>query len=151
MTPPGPPPKPTATKVLQGTFRRDRHGDGGVNYPTTKGSEPPAWMLKSPEGYRGYALDEWERLVPLLESQLVMTEADWSELSHYCTLHGKIVAQYVSGEFPPTQQLSELRQRAGHFGLTPASRTRIPASRRRRCWGMSWSATLWTSARTSRA
>jgi len=97
-----------------------------VDYPKTKGATPPDWMLELSVGVRGHALDEWERLVPLLESQLVMTEADWSELAHYCTLHGKIVASYLSGEFPSVSMLAELRKLGGNFGLTPATRARIP-------------------------
>lgn len=123
---PGPPPKPTNLKVLAGTFRKDRHGDGGVDYPKTHNAKPPDWVLEMPVGVRTHALDEWERLVPLLESQLVMTEADWSELAHYCTLHGKIVASYLSGDFPSVSMLAELRKLGGDFGLTPATRARIP-------------------------
>lgn len=123
MTQVGRKPKPTAQKVLQGTFRKDRHGDGGVEYPRTQGAQPPYWLTNHD------ARDEWDRLVPILEEQLVLTEGDWTNLAHMCVLHGKIVALYKAGEFPTTSQLAELRKLANEFGLTPASRARIPSNK----------------------
>lgn len=118
----GRPRKPRNLKVLEGTLRPDRDYDE-PDYPLTDGAEPPHWLNAGP------AWDEWQRLVPILEANGVLTEADLSALAHLCNVHGKIVKIWLADDTPPSTLLQRLDAMQGKFGLNPSERSKVPTSK----------------------
>lgn len=138
----GPPAKPTETKVLEGTFRKDR---AKKHEPKPELATPscPNWLNTE-------AKREWRRIVPLLESLNLLTKVDRSALAGYCqaysrwreaerilddegltmeyeTKAGDVIYQ-ARPEVAIAQQSAKLMKSfLAEFGLTPASRTRINA------------------------
>jgi len=109
-------------KVVRGTFRKDRHNPDAPEFETLTGPvEPPAWMTS------GEATEEWKRLVSLLESQGVLTEADLTMLAVLCHQYGEYVANVREGKAIPGAVLSQIRMLYSEFGLTPAARRNIKA------------------------
>jgi len=132
----GPPKKPSALKVVQGTFRKDREPRSPVDLePGTPG--PPDGMSRA-------ALACWERITPKLVQARVLTELDREMLAAYCECWAtywelKVIVQeegYTTmgsrGNLRPhpavgvmTTMLDNVIRLAREFGLTPASRCRI--------------------------
>jgi P27 family predicted phage terminase small subunit len=81
----GPAPKPSALKLLQGNA-----GHRAINTSEPKPGESappcPAYILADPE-----AAAEWERLVPILLSMRVLTEADATVLASLCLTHSHLL------------------------------------------------------------
>lgn len=136
----GPPAKPTATKILEGTFRKDR---AAKNEPKPAAATPscPAWLNTE-------ARREWRRIVPLLEQLNLLTKVDRSALAGYCQAYSRwrqaerildaegLTMDFLSNngasysqarpEVAIAQQSAKLMKTfLAEFGLTPASRTRI--------------------------
>jgi len=105
----------------------------GEPLPPKGRPDPPDWLDE-------LALQEWRKIVPLLESMGVLTLADGDALANYCSLwacyqrcydwvrrYGEVQAGEKSAQRWPqaralceyTSQLSRLR---ACFGLTPADR-----------------------------
>jgi P27 family predicted phage terminase small subunit len=61
---------------LAGSYRADRHANGGLQFPPATGS-PPRWLSK-------VAKAEWKRVAPFLLEQGLLTETDISVLAVYC-------------------------------------------------------------------
>ena len=112
------PRKPTRLKILAGTDRPHRHFDE-PEYVLTSNATPPHRLIGP------MAKDEWGRLVPLLESEAILTEADLSMLVVLCNLFGQVMRIWDAGSSPQSAQLTQLRLLYQEFGLTPASRTRV--------------------------
>ena len=68
--------KSTGFHRLAGSFRGDRHGNGGLQFPPATGT-PPRWLSK-------IAKAEWKRVAPFLLEQGLLTETDTSVLAVYC-------------------------------------------------------------------
>ena len=82
---PGPPPKPTALKLLEG-YSKDRINE---NEPCP----PPAVDLTPPDGLMTpEAIAEWHRTAPALAASGVLTTADITGFVMYCNLY----AQYIN-------------------------------------------------------
>lgn len=136
----GPAPKPTAVKVLHGTFRADR---ANPNEPKPEISAPdcPAWLGP-------IAAEEWRRVVPELEKLGLLAKVDRAALAAYCDAWGvwQRAAEIVEREGLTVdyetktgglyvQQRAEVsiaeRARkdcvvfAREFGLSPSSRTKV--------------------------
>lgn len=83
---PGPPPKPTDLKLLEGTFRKDR----------TAGNEPqpPREAPPMPDFIRANAVAraEWERIVPMLVTVGTIRESDMAIAALYCDTWARLVA-----------------------------------------------------------
>ncbi len=137
---PGPPPKPTALKLL--------HGNPGqrklpVNEPKPKPIAPdrPKWLT-------GEARKMWDRLAPELERLGLLTVVDGDALAAACQSYAtwlecqlfmkKEGITYshanVKGErnstlrpeyYAADKALSQYKSFCTEFGLTPASRTRL--------------------------
>lgn len=116
-------PKPHALKVIEGTAKGS---DPVLELPEATDLEPPTWLreIDNP-GIRGTALEEWEKLAPLLSDSRVLTEGDLSQLAHACQLHGEIVSKYRKGLAVTAADRAQLRTAYSEFGLTPASRARV--------------------------
>ena len=112
------PTKPTALKLLQGTARPHRMKDE-PEYSVTTNAKPPY-------GLRGkVARKEWERLVPLLEGQGVITEADLTWLCAGVNLWDAIQEKWESGELPSGFLMQQWRALYEGLGLSPSSRAKI--------------------------
>jgi phage terminase small subunit len=111
--------KPTALKLLQGTFQPCR---GNPDEPKVQLGAParPSWL-------KGEGRKEWERLVPYLTSTGVLAEQEQGTLALLCFLHGKIVQMVRHDEIPQAQIIAQYRALASSFGLTPSDRTKIHA------------------------
>src|SRR5437667_3888675 len=69
--------KPTALKVLHGTFRKDRAVQNELA-PTPGAPTPPSWFDK-------LAKAEWLRIVPELAASGVLSMVDGAALEGYCS------------------------------------------------------------------
>jgi P27 family predicted phage terminase small subunit len=125
----GRPPKPIAAHRLDGTFRRDRHGDD-VREPSGKPTRPD-WLSDT-------AAALWESLVPDLEERGIATAADWPELSAMCDWWSRYRqasealdrVDYADSKAYRLQILAGAAWKnfssvASRFGLNPADRARL--------------------------
>lgn len=75
----GPRPEPTAVKIYKGNpGKRDLN----LNEP-----KPTKDNIKAPDHLDGEALEKWNRVVPVLKSMGLMTDADVDTIARYCCLH----------------------------------------------------------------
>lgn len=139
----GPPPKPTALKILAGNPGK-RPLNPREPQPSAQAPRCPAWLPKE-------AKREWRRIVPELEAMRVLTRVDGDALTAYCQTyarwraaeeflvqHGEVYPlRDESGKVRCMQQFPQvsiarnllllLRAYQQEFGLTPAARTRVQA------------------------
>ena len=134
----GRPRKPTAVKKANGTYRPSRAAKNEVTFPVTRLTAPP-WL-------DGRATEEWDRIVPLLDTVRILTDPDLMALANYCStvsvaINATIAYQreglmkpIVKGAKmarvnPMIKVAQEARAQclrfAIEFGLTPAARSRI--------------------------
>ena len=114
MSRPGPKPKSTALRILEGQKDKDRYN---LNEP--KGSPfdvsaiPPS-VASNPE-----ALEMWVWLSPRLTKMGVLFDEDRYALEALCVTYGL-------WRFRPTAQMTtKLQSLLSEFGLTPSARTRL--------------------------
>ena len=141
----GPPPEPTALKVLKGNPGRRPLNDCE---PRSKLERPrcPTWLDKE-------AKSVWKKIVPKLEAMGVLTEIDGQALTRYCTAWAqwKRSIEFIQkrgdtfaikddkGEIRYLQQYpqvsianklaTQLTRLEQEFGMTPSARTRIRIER----------------------
>lgn len=84
--------------------------------------EAPDWLPNS------HAVKEWDRLVPILMANRLLTVASLGPLAHLCALHGKIVQLYAAGEAPTASMTGTLRNLQNDFGLTPVAQGKVKAT-----------------------
>lgn len=132
----GRPRKPTTLLKVHGTFRKDRRS---VDEPI-----PPATVPIMPKHLRGEAATEWKRIAPLLARMKCLTEWDRSLLAAYCFEWGvyvelckkvkikDLVITTINGNkihnpllSARNKALTNLKELATEFGLSPASRSRL--------------------------
>lgn len=139
MSRPGPPPKPTALRILQGN---------PANRPLPENEPKPKTSIPScPSHLKTEAKKEWRRVTKELKSLGLVTHIDRAALSAYCQAWGRWVEAekklaettdivktkggniiqnpYLSVANRALEQLTKI---AGEFGMTPASRTRVSAT-----------------------
>lgn len=117
------PRKPTQLKAIAGTARKDRAPVEEVELPLVDAApNAPDWMPNA------HAIKEWDRLVPILMANRLLTEAALGPLAHMCALHGKIVQLYAAGEAPTASMSGTLRNLQNDFGLTPVAQGKVKAS-----------------------
>lgn len=154
----GRPPKPTATKILQGTFRPDRANAEPLVEQLPAPPKAPRYFRDHPTARR-----EWRRVAPLLISQGTLAEIDLVALECYCLAYERAIeAEAIIASrraalvddpenrsrsaltfFSPNgyeqqipevsialQARKELREFMTQFGMTPASRSRINIARK---------------------
>jgi len=114
------PRKPTALKALSGTLRPSRPEPAGVAAPTvTDVPDAPNWLPNA------HAVNEWNRLAPLLTNLGMLTETGLGPLAMLCSLHGTIVQQLAAGTMPNAALYAQYQTYTKEFGLTPASSTKV--------------------------
>lgn len=95
--------KSTSLHVLEGTFRKDRHGD--VENP-----EPPIGTPKPPKKLTGEALAEWKRMLERLTTSKTISIVDDAALYQYCRLFAETEA--VADDYTETRALSTTLKKA---------------------------------------
>jgi P27 family predicted phage terminase small subunit len=137
MTLAGRPPKPTALKILQGTYRPDRSNPGEVYPDLPPNLQPPEWL---PED----AARKWSALAPILSRNGLLTECDLDTLALYCqtwarwrdaedalsrdgaTTTAQSGYQQVSAWVTIAKQCrADLLRLSDRLGLNPSARARI--------------------------
>lgn len=136
---PGPPKKPTALKLVEGSYREDRVAK---NEP-----KPRVRIPAPPKRLKGAALEEWGRITVELYELGLLTNLDRAALVIYCefwadyeTARAKvermgltIMTQAQNVIENPNYSIMKRSAEIMHkflveFGMTPASRTRISAT-----------------------
>lgn len=128
----GPAALPTNIKLMRGN-------PGGR--PIAPESEPqfPEQVPEPPEELKGRALEEWQRITPILSAQRVLTIADLSTLVTHCQAwdkfleasrmlseEGPVRGERVSPWWRVFKETSEIMLRtAREFGMTPSARTQV--------------------------
>ena len=113
------PRKPPQLKLIAGTERKDRDTGPAVTLPLVSAVPgAPEWLPNA------HAVNEWERLAPILTANKLLTEAGCSALGHLCALHGKLVQIWAAGEVPTGQLQAQYRNLLNDFGLTPIAQGR---------------------------
>jgi len=138
---PGPKPKPTVLKKMQGTYRSDRAVSNEAKFPV------PSRMPKPPDGLN----EEGEKLWRVIGKQLLdvglFTSADSVALEMLCMAYGRMkeadrliilegmVLKSSNGGYYQNPYLAianrsweQVRSMLSEFGLTPAERTRVMAA-----------------------
>lgn len=132
----GPKPKPTALRILEGN---PSHRPLPENEP-----KPMADKVKCPSWLHADAKKEWRRLAPGLIEMGLLTNSDVQTFAAYCQSYAmwKEAAEHVMREGMMQEapsgyimkspyasmaqsSLTQMKQFAGEFGLTPSARTRI--------------------------
>ena len=114
------PRKPPQLKVIAGTGRKDRDTGPAVELPLVSAVPgAPEWLPNT------HAVNEWERLAPILTANKLLTEAGCSALGHLCALHGKLVQMWSAGETPTGQMQAQYRNLLNDFGLTPVAQSKV--------------------------
>jgi len=116
----GPPRKPTALKLLHGTFRAD----------TSAKHEPKpasdATVPKPPKHLTLLAKAEWIRTAAELHPLGLLTRPDYSTLEMYCETYASWRRAIKTKDQPGGRSFAQLAHRfLTEFGMTPASRSRI--------------------------
>ena len=138
----GPAGKPTALKMLEGNPGRREINKNEPKYDLTEhGEKPPAWLGP-------YGKKEWERVLPLLKRNGLVTDADFMALCAYCQnvdtwIHAEKLKR-ADGLISTTSNGTEVQHPAvgiantamanilkfgREFGLTPASRANVSAEK----------------------
>ena len=133
----GPPPKPTALKVLE--------GNKGKQKLNTKEPKPlPVHSIKAPEWLSKYAKEFWQKYVPMLVRLGLYTEADESAMillsESYADFRECLLVTQADGRTFLTEKeytvqrpevailrkaRKDMESLLAHFGMTPASRSRL--------------------------
>lgn len=123
-------PKPTALKILQGTFQKCR----------ANGEEPEVKLgaPEMPKYLKGPAKKEWERLIVHLTSTKILAEQEQGMLALLCLLHGKMVDAARRGELLPAALIAQYRNLAACFGLTPSDRARVKVPKGKKVEADTW-------------
>jgi P27 family predicted phage terminase small subunit len=139
---PGPPPTPLRLRLLRGNPGKR---------PLRPEVEPtrPSACPDRPAFVTGYAADEWNRIAPEIHRLGLLTTLDVSVLGVYCATVARwraaeeTLARMAQGGLLVENDKGELRRNplvqvarhaaadmvrlAGHFGMTPAARSRLAA------------------------
>lgn len=135
----GRPRKPTAIKKMNGSYRPSTSAKNEVSFPVVR--------LQAPEWLDERAQEEWDRIVPLLDSVRVLTEPDLLALASYCSAASVAINATIAYQKeglikkapkgsvfgPKVNPMVKVAQEARaqclrfaiEFGLTPAARSRI--------------------------
>ena len=123
--------KPNAVHKLNGTLRKDRHGDdGGIEF---SGAVPtPPKILK------GEALKEWKRVVPELKKIGLLTLFDRMVLCQYCVLTAEFFASQTAGEPLSAAWHNQYKLIQQELGFTPSSRSslKLPGAKKQKTGGV---------------
>jgi P27 family predicted phage terminase small subunit len=136
MTMPGPAPKPTAIKKLEGNPGR-RPLNPAEPKPRKARPKPPAWLSEA-------ELREWKRITRELRAMQVLTSADADAIAVYCQVAVRyqqatkeIAEKGLTVDSPNgypiinpalsivNKCIQQMHRLLTEFGMTPAARSRI--------------------------
>lgn len=109
----GRPRKPTPLHAVQGTYRRDRHGDGGPEAAPAS-LKPPRWLHA--DGRR-----VWRDLAPKAHALGLLTEMDVELFAHACA-HLAVARRQGSDSIKALDMANKILAR---FGFTPSDRAKL--------------------------
>jgi hypothetical protein len=119
----GPAKKRASLKVVSGTERPDRVEAVGVELPLVADTpNAPDWLPNA------HAINEWDRLAPILTANKLLTEAGLSAFGVLCSLHGQLVDMWTRRVEPPASLISQYRGMVNDFGLTPVAQGKVKPS-----------------------
>jgi len=110
------PQKPDNIHLLNGTHRKDRHGDPKKK-PKIKSTN-----VTKPEWLTGEALKEWKSITEILKDTKLLTSVDKLILAQYCQLAGELADDPKGFSMAAHTQLRMCQQ---ELGFTPAARSKI--------------------------
>ena len=113
--------KPTALKLLQGTFQPCR---ANPDEP-----QPEIGAPDMPKYLKGEARAEWDRVVEYLSRTRVIAKGEGAMLAVYCVLYAKFIEATRRGGEVTGSMIAQLRALASEFGLTPASRGHVHSTK----------------------
>ncbi len=114
------PRKPAKLKAISGTTKKSRPEPELVDLPLVDDApEVPDWMPNS------HAVNEWNRLAPILTANKLLTKAGCSAFGVMCALQGKIIQLFAAGECPTGHMLAQYRNLVNDFGLTPVAQGKV--------------------------
>lgn len=117
---PGPPKKPASLKLVSGTARPDRVEAPHIELPLLEAVPPAPDWLPGP-----HAVNEWNRLAPILVANKLLAEADLSTLAHLCSVHSDLV-QMRAARMPITGHMqAQYNALAAAFGLSAVWRSKV--------------------------
>lgn len=108
------PRKPNNVHVLQGTYRRDKHGPKTAPVPQ-EAPEKPDWLSAQ-------AASEWDRVVPLLNAAGFLAVTDGDVLATYCELYAEFK---MCPQAMQTSRVALMRTILHELGMTPGSRDKV--------------------------
>ena len=116
-----PAPRPRSLKVIAGTVQpcRDKPDEGPRLPVIDEAPPPPDWLPNA------HAVNEWNRLAPILTAHRLLTEAGTGSLAVLCALYGKIQQLFAAGESPTANMIGQYRALANDFGLTPIAQGKV--------------------------
>lgn len=134
----GPRAKPTNLKMLQGNPGKRPLNDSEPQYSLSEeNAKPPAYLS-------AYAKKEWKRIVPLLQKNKLLTDADIPMLAAYCQAYSRFIESEklirahgftaVTDKGNVIQRpevgisnkaMEEMLKFGREFGLTPSSRAQL--------------------------
>ena len=113
--------KSAQVRVISGTDRPDRRepepelaGDLLEEAPP-----PPDWMPNA------HAVNEWNRLAPILVNTKRLPAAATSSLAVLCALYGKLVQLFNAGETPTGHMLAQYNKLVDSFGIPPMAAGKV--------------------------
>ena len=111
----GPPPKPTALRVLHGS----RKGKGKKGEPKPEGAslDPPKWLRRE-----GKVV--WREYAPKLHTLGLLTELDVERFAQACALSA-VARALLPGSADHMKVVDAAGRILGQFGFTPSERTKI--------------------------
>lgn len=134
----GRPRKPTALKLLEGTYRPDRANPREPKVAVLRRLTPPTWLRHL--GDQGIAVKFWQRNVPKLVSAGILAETDVEAFAMVCEIYStyrrsasarpKSFRQRKGHSDPLAQwnkALNQLHRALMSFGLNPAARSKVIA------------------------
>lgn len=89
--------------------------------PLTIAPPMPEWLCN------GHAVKEWNRLVPLLIANRLLSEPGISHLAALCCIFGEMAELWTTGRKPTPSMYAQYRAFSADFGLTPLARMRVLA------------------------
>lgn len=114
---------PNAVKEQRGTDQPCRMFDSVEHEKVSSTPPAPYWLVNA------YALQEWDRLTPLLHKLGLLTHVSLTPLAVMCMAFGDIATAAAKGEPVMPSAIAAYRTLVADFGLTPVAATKVKPSK----------------------
>src|SRR4051812_21530229 len=106
--------------VLAGTLRPNRDHGAPIALPlVTVPPPPPNWLPCV------RAIQEWERLAPILTTHGLLTTASLTTFGQLCALAGTLADMWAAHEVPTGHLIAQHTALATQFGLMPLAQSKL--------------------------